>query len=363
MRTETRALVALAIQALVGAAACAQPFAPTSIGALGPGPGTPAVTASAARGINNAHVVVGSSTSPTLPGGRAVSWTQGGGLVALPGVASPFVRPFTANAVNASGQMVGGGETINGVRAISTVGGVTTNLGTLSPLLSSIANGVNAQGDVVGTCWDQNFVNPSFGFIHRNGVMSQAGPLGEAWDINASGFVAGHGGSVWQARLWDSVGNTFTPLGTLGGNQSRAFAVNASNQVVGWASTGTGAWNAYVWTSAFGMTDLNISGQLGPGDSVAWDINDAGEIVGDYGLTGSRRAFYSRNGVATDLNSWLPSNSGWVLTSARGINDQGCIVGTGLLNGEQRGYVMCVPAPGSLALVGLGGVLCVRRRR
>jgi hypothetical protein len=44
--------------------------------------------------------------------------------------------------------------------------------------------------------------------------------------------------------------------------------------------------------------------------------------------------------VTTDLNSLLPDDSGWALTSASGINDEGQIVGVGLHDGRWRGFLL-----------------------
>ena len=41
-----------------------------------------------------------------------------------------------------------------------------------------------------------------------------------------------------------------------------------------------------------------------------------------------------------DLNTVIPSDSGWELLVARDINNRGEIVGTGLLNGAEHGYVL-----------------------
>lgn len=47
-----------------------------------------------------------------------------------------------------------------------------------------------------------------------------------------------------------------------------------------------------------------------------------------------------------DLNSLLADTTGWELTSAIEINNLGQIIGSGLLNGEQRGFVLTpIPEP------------------
>jgi len=68
-----------------------------------------------------------------------------------------------------------------------------------------------------------------------------------------------------------------------------------------------------------------------------------------------------------DLNTLLPANSGWILTSATGINDAGQIVGYGIdPSGVYSGYELTplenpVPEPSVLAFFGLVG-LCLGAR-
>jgi hypothetical protein len=55
---------------------------------------------------------------------------------------------------------------------------------------------------------------------------------------------------------------------------------------------------------------------------------------------------------------------GWTLAEANGISADGStIVGYGIHNGLQEGFVAVVPAPGALALAPLGLCLAHRRRR
>ena len=73
-------------------------------------------------------------------------------------------------------------------------------------------------------------------------------------------------------------------------------------------------------------------GTLDTDRSYAYAVNNAGDVVGMFDSS-FYRAFLWREGTMFDLNRCIPSNSGWRLVSARGINNFGQIVGIGILNG------------------------------
>ncbi len=65
----------------------------------------------------------------------------------------------------------------------------------------------------------------------------------------------------------------------------------------------------------------------------------------------------------TDLNDFLPPDSGWELISARDINDWGWIVWYGTNpDGYTRAFLLA-PEPATLCLVALGCLVAFRRRR
>ncbi len=89
-----------------------------------------------------------------------------------------------------------------------------------------------------------------------------------------------------EAFIWSPGANgspgTRIDLGTLGGLNAEAMAINNSGQVVGWAQHGVptdwldGMCHAFLWEGG-NMIDL---GTLGGPNSCAIDINDSGQIVG-----------------------------------------------------------------------------------
>ena len=67
-------------------------------------------------------------------------------------------------------------------------------------------------------------------------------------------------------------------LGTLGGQNSAAQAINAAGQIVGFSDLSTtNVTHAVLWTAPNQIQDL---GTLGGSHAIAKSINDLGEVVG-----------------------------------------------------------------------------------
>ncbi len=297
-----------------------------------------------------------------------------GSLSVLTGYVTVPVRPFVfdhghfnplslpagasegiATALNAlSGSVaVVGDITLSGERkrACLWYHGEMTDLGTLPGYSRSEARGINNHGQIVGTVSDA--AGRSAAFLWQGGRMQSLGNLpgflsSQAMAVNDLGQVAGYSegtrASGDAAEAFLITHGKPLPLGRIGGDDSRAFGLNEYGQVVGSTeigkrdSNGNPITHPFLWERGHAMRDL---GTLGGIYGVATAINRQGTVVGSATDRASHtHAFIWKHGRLQDLNTLIPSGTGWVLAEANAINAQGQIVGTGVFGGHEHAVLL-----------------------
>jgi probable HAF family extracellular repeat protein len=196
--------------------------------------------------------------------------------------------------------------------------------------------------DWVPVLWEPNGGIRKLALFPGDSVGAASGINDQGQAVGGTGFCATPGtAAITHAVLWQN-GNV-TNLGSLGGAFNNfAVSINSRGQVIGLSDLpGDATSHAFLWQSGV-MTDL---GTL-PGDffSVAYEINDRGQVVGQScDVNFNCRGFLWQGGIMTDLNTLIPPDSSFYLMAAWNINDAGVIVGGAYI--ASTGY-----APGFVAI-------------
>ncbi len=235
---------------------------------------------------------------------------------------------------------------------LGTFGGPKSSLSLPSSLVLNMRGVLAGQADTsmpdpfAPNCFGDCFV--SRGFKWHRGILEELASLNDgvsnnAVGINQRGQIVGlsENGNIdpltgWpqaDAVLWRSNGK-IVDLGTLGGNQSLANAINDSGQVVGAALNTTpdpfsGAGfllspaatqvHAFLWQAGV-MQDL---GTLGGPDSTAWTVNRRGDIAGE-SFTAS-----TPNPVTTWCGTNVPTEEPFIIEKhGKGMTSLGTLGGT-----------------------------------
>jgi hypothetical protein len=327
------------------------------------------VTWTDALGVNNAGIAVGRSqqyVNGTFVGDRAVRWLPGQPAVELGhlGLDSSGKTTSRAQAINAGGNAVGW------------------------------ANRYDAAGADIGT-------RPVFWPAGQTAAieLQNFGPLptnfvtGDPTAINDSGVIVGSltvpnkpGGQSAAAVRWDSAQSAPTALDHLGVDGPsitvKALAVDAAGDAFGY-STKWGPLLAFKgirpvrWdagqTAATELGTLGVSSSSDSTQAFVFGANHQGDAVGealDYIHSGGGEfhalLWPAGSTVPIDLNDLLPPDSGWLLTEANAISDDGVIVGRGTFDPDGPGPLSAsqfqafrmapLPEP---SLFGVGGVIAL----
>jgi probable HAF family extracellular repeat protein len=253
------------------------------------------------------------------------------------------------------------------------------------------AYGMNDYGDVVG--YSSNGGLSIHAYIWDGEQMVDLGipewssvDFSRAQDINNKGWVVGMAGGVpYDLRGFIKHDDTWDEIPTFGGNESRAYAINELNDVVGYTRNeegkfrafgipngnisvmidlgdlGGGAsqaydvnnirqitgqskgvdeyWHAYLWSLEDGMIDL---GTLGGNESYAWAINDTGVVVGKSQVPqGGTHGFIWMDGEMYDINNYVVLDIDVTVVNIRGISNDGQLAATcEYADGTKRPYLL-----------------------
>ena len=255
-----------------------------------------------------------------------------------------------AYAINEAGTVVGYADVVGGSHAFVYENGENRDLGTFLGGNYSFATGINDDGVIVGYANDAS--NAHFAFRYENGVMENLGTLpgrradaygSIAYDVNNHGQIVGASGTASyyaHAILYDN--GVMQDLGTVFGPgvNSDAMSINDLGQVAGYWGNATVGYRGFLYSEG----EMHDLGMLpGGSDVIARSINATGWIVGSAkDAQGNQRAFLFDGTSIMDLNTLLAPDdaSNWVLTGASDINDARQIVGTGVHDGQVRGFLL-----------------------
>lgn len=321
------------------------------------------------------------------------------GLIPGASTGTSRIQPVSgAVGINASGQVAGfGTSTSRSLNAfVHTGSGPLTSgddIGT--PGTYSQGLGLNNAGVVVGSA---SFSARQHAFLY-DGVMHDLGALrpndaATARSINSAGQVVGTSADTSSATGTSRAfrtgagGAAINPatddLGTLGGADAEAVSINNVGTAVGYSNpTGSANFHGFATPTGRGINaatdDLGVL--AGYVDSYASAINASGLIAGynSLGVTSngtdiSPIATLFIGGKWLNLNTLLPANFAYTLTSANAVNDSGQVLAVGLDSaGAQHTFLLspvvsAAPEPSQTAALGLGilglaGLMLTAHRR
>ena len=311
---------------------------------------------SQARAVNESAQVVGFSER-TSGYKHAFVWDATNGIQDLGHIGGDYTSAYD---INESGQVVGEGYTV-GIAIHAFIWDATNGIQDLGLATGSWtwAYGLNDTTQIVG------LYSGATSYISNGGTtLTDLGTLGYGTfvqAVNNSGHAVGYSDVLPSPAAHRSRAFLWTPakalqnLGALAGDtSSKAFDINTQGQVVGESSNATtNILRAFIWDSTNGMTDLGQLTGLPSRRALAVNdplvVNDLVEVVGQAFPNVNEESqnmvpfiWDATNGMR-NVNDLLPVGSGWTLRNATDINNNGDIVGYGIIGGNTRAYLLAAP--------------------
>jgi RHS repeat-associated protein len=314
----------------------------------------------------------------------------------------------TARAINAKGHVTGWATMPSGVTHgfLYDGGGTSIDINEATGIKTELDGfGITSNDIVGGGYFDSTGNERLFTYGRVQGLkdfgVGPAGSIASVQEINDANQFVGTlslpGGSSHGFRYTAGVG--FDDIGTLGGQNSFGFGIDAEGTVLGSAQTPSSPTSGFelfghaaIYNSEVGLVDLNryvdptsglvlvttfrsagnwISGTgvkngvnsgyrlnvaTGMVDDIAapsggnlfgYGINSFGEVVGDGAVDGPGTPtvayIFSDQLGLRKLNDLIDPASGWNLVQANGIDDDGDVTGSGDLNGRFAAYILRLP--------------------
>lgn len=298
------------------------------------------------------------TTTPSPWGSRSFIWDPaGGGAFTQVGPYLNYART-EAWQLAPDGTVVGysyllAGQFPTTIVAWTWKNSVFTKLPPLGYNMTS-AVAINASGLCTGWGYPPN---PFTGFTHTiRSTPTSTTPVQNILNLQSGGTAINDAGAVvgyvnsqlnfsWQTASVTCPEGGLHEMGSLGGfgaYTTYAQAMNNLGQVVGSSYIGNEdasqfVGQAFVWKDGV-MTKLG--GLPGDTTSIAFDINDAGVIVGQSGPSGARHPVMWKNGSTIDLATQTTVPANWKVLSADRLNATGAIAGNGVVSNADRAFVL-----------------------
>lgn len=223
-------------------------------------------------------------------------------------------------------------------------------LRTLPGYTQSFARAVDANDNACGWVGSESLSPEPTRAVRflSNGSVENLGTLGgqfsRAWEMNAAGTIVGDTGtdpnfSNWHAFIWKKSTGMVDLLAL--SLDSHARDVNDFDQVAG----GLGNHHAARWTPGVGMID--IGAPIGFPTAFANGINSSGQVCADATSANGDEQVWAR---FDNIRGWQVLEGLGSKNSALKINDFGQVVGDGLPKGELKRAVMYSDDFGALDL-------------